>query len=121
MIGDKKMKINLFQKLLKELENFTYTLTPLARLRHKEVWLDYAKDVIDGESIRSSAKHCKVANSTTFRWRHPMLETPSTLKAEHMHGIVEFDETYFLESEKGNHHLGKNLVYEVERLLKEVY
>jgi len=36
-----------------------------------------------------------------------MLETPSTLKAEHMHGIVEFDETYFLESEKGNHHLGR--------------
>jgi len=83
----------------------TLTNTPLARLRHKEVWIDYAKDVIDGKSIRTSAKHCNVANSTAFRWRHRMLTVPITLKAKHLHGIVEFDETYFLESEKGNHHL----------------
>jgi len=160
------MKVNLFQKLLKELENLTYTQskeaedvlhkkcllesleditghiracphcesqsfykwgvranlqryrcnachktfnvltnTPLARLRHKEVWIDYAKDVLEGESIRGSAKHCKVANSTTFRWRHKMLKIPTNLKAEHLYGIVEFDETYFLESQKGDHHL----------------
>ena len=81
------------------------THTPLARLRHKEVWVDYAKDIITGESIRDSAKHCKVANSTSFRWRHRMLKNPDKLKAKHLHGVVEFDETYFLESEKGNHHL----------------
>jgi len=83
----------------------TLTNTPLARLRHKEVWIDYAQDVIEGKSIRSSAKHCKVATSTAFRWRHRMLKIPCELKAKHLHGIVEFDETYFLESEKGNHHL----------------
>ena len=160
------MKVNLFHRLLKELENLTYsqskqaedilhkkcslenleditghtdecphcqsksfskwgvranlqryrcnscrktfnalTNTPLARLRHKEVWIDYTKDILKGESIRSSAKHCKVATSTTFRWRHRMLKIPTILKAEHMHGIVEFDETYFLQSQKGNHHL----------------
>ena len=160
------MKINLFYKLLKQLENLTYiqskqaedilhkkyslenledvtghidacpycqstsfykwgvranlqryrcnscrktfnslTNTPLARLRHKEVWIDYTKDIIEGKSIRSSAKHCKVANSTAFRWRHRMLQVPKRTKAEHLHGIVEFDETYFLESQKGNHHL----------------
>ena len=160
------MKINLFHRLLKELENLTYTQskevedvlhkkcslksledvtghiescphcksqsiykwgvranlqryrcnschktfnaltnTPLARLRHKERWIDYAKDVIEGKSIRDAAAHCEVANSTTFRWRHRMLKIPTELKAEHLYGIVEFDETYFLESEKGNHHL----------------
>lgn len=36
-----------------------------------------------------------------------MLQTPVELKAEHLHGIVEFDETYFLHSEKGNHHLNR--------------
>jgi len=158
------MKVNLFQKLLKELENLTYTQskqaedvlhkkcslesledvtgyinecphcqsqsfykwgvranlqryrcnschktfnsltnTPLARLRHKEMWIDYAKDIIDGESIQHAAKHCKVANSTAFRWRHRMLTIPNKLKAQHLNGIVEFDETYFLESQKGNH------------------
>jgi hypothetical protein len=116
------MKINLFQKLLKQLKNLTYTQfkqaedilhktfntltnTPLARLRHKEVWIDYTKDILEGRSIRSSAKHCKVASSITFRWRHRMIKIPIELKAKHLHGIVEFDETYFLESQKGNHHL----------------
>jgi len=36
-----------------------------------------------------------------------MLKIPSELKAKHLHGIVEFDETYFLESQKGNHHLDR--------------
>jgi len=79
--------------------------TALARLRHKSVWMDYTQDLIKGKSIRSSALHCHVDKNTAFRWRHRMLQTPSTLKAEHLHGIVEFDETYFLESQKGSHHL----------------
>jgi len=81
--------------------------TSLARLRYKSIWMDYTQDLIRGESIRSSATHCHVDKSTTFRWRHRMLQTPSSLKAKHLHGIVEFDETYFLESQKGNHHLAR--------------
>ena len=83
------------------------TNTSLARLRHKDVWLDYAKDLIDGKSIRYSAKHCNVDKSTTFRWRHRMLQVPKDIKAEHLHGIVEFDETYFLESHKGERYLDR--------------
>ena len=79
--------------------------TSLARLRYKSVWMDYTQDLIRGDSIRASALHCHVDKSTTFRWRHRMLNIPCELKAKHLHGIVEFDETYFLESQKGNHHL----------------
>lgn len=81
------------------------THTALARLRHKEVWTDYAQDLIEGKSIRQCANHCNVDKSTTFRWRHRMLQVPTHTKAEHLHGIVEFDETYFLESHKGERHL----------------
>jgi transposase-like protein len=81
------------------------TNTALARLRYKNIWVDYTQDIIKGESIRESAIHCHVSKNTTFRWRHRMLQTPCELKAKHLHGIVEFDETYFLESQKGNHHL----------------
>ena len=81
------------------------THTSLARLRHKEVWIDYAQDIIEGKSIRQSASHCNVDKSTTFRWRHRMLQVATKTKAEHLHGIVEFDETYFLESHKGERHL----------------
>jgi len=81
------------------------TGTPLARLRHKEKWIDFTSDLIESKSIRESAKDCGVNKNTTFRWRHRMLNNAKSLTPEHLHGIVEFDETYFLESEKGNHHL----------------
>jgi transposase-like protein len=83
------------------------TGTPLARLRHKEVWIDFAQDLADSKTIRESARHCKVDKSTTFRWRHRMLNNPKRLIARHLHGIVEFDETYFLESHKGERHLDR--------------
>ena len=81
------------------------TGTPLARLRHKEKWMDFANDLIDSKSIRESANHCGVKKDTTFRWRHRMLNNPKSLGSKHLHGIVEFDETYFLESHKGEHNL----------------
>ncbi len=36
-----------------------------------------------------------------------MLSNPKSLTAKHLHGIVEFDETYFLESQKGSRHLDR--------------
>lgn len=85
----------------------TLTGTPLARLRHKEVWMDFAQGVIESKTIRESAKHCGVHKETAFRWRHRMLNNPKSLTAKHLHGIVEFDETYFLESLKGSRHLDR--------------
>ncbi len=81
------------------------TGTPLARLRHKEVWMDFAQDMIDSKTVRESAKRCGVHKDTTFRWRHRMLNNPKSIMAKHLHGIVEFDETYFLESHKGERNL----------------
>jgi len=36
-----------------------------------------------------------------------MLNNPKSLTEEHLHGIVEFYETYFLESQKGTRHLDR--------------
>ena len=36
------------------------TGTPLARLRHKECWLDYSQALIEGLSIRAAAVSCGV-------------------------------------------------------------
>jgi transposase-like protein len=79
--------------------------TPLARLRHKEVWLDFLNTMMEGDSIRQSAKVCGVNKNTTFRWRHRMLNNPRHHEHEALQGIVEFDETYFLHSDKGDPHL----------------
>ena len=76
------------------------TGTSLHGLHKKDRWLAYGECLSDGMTIRDSAKRCKLAVSTSFRWRHRFLGTqdpdPSNLK-----GIVEADETYVLGSRKG--------------------
>lgn len=83
------------------------TGTPLARLRHKEVWADFARDLIKSTTVRESAAHCGVHKNTAFRWRHRMLNNAKQSSA-HLHGIVEFDETYFLKSRKGERNLDRH-------------
>ena len=83
------------------------TGTPLARLRHRECWPEYAHAMIAGETVRAAAVYCGVHKNTAFRWRHRFLTKPAQAKPLHLHGIVEADETYFLESYKGSHHLSR--------------
>ena len=81
------------------------TKTPLARLRKKECWLPYLQCVLESRTVRHAAQVVGVDPTTSFRWRHrfvpgAMRERPSTLGA-----MVEADETYRLESQKGSRKL----------------
>ena len=77
------------------------TDTPLAGLRHKAKWIDYAKQLVEGTSVRKSAAAVGIHPNTAFRWRHRFLSLPSGQQAISLAGIAEADETYFLESQKG--------------------
>jgi transposase-like protein len=81
------------------------TGTPLAHLRHRECWPMYAQALIDGTTVREAAGRCGIDKNTSFRWRHRFLALPAKAKPQHLHGIVEADETYFLESHKGERDL----------------
>lgn len=81
------------------------TATPLAHLRWREQWLRYGQALIDGLSVRQAAQRCSVNKSTAFRWRHRFLQAAAGHRVEHEAGIVEADETFFLESFKGQRHL----------------
>lgn len=83
------------------------TSTPLARLKRKDAWMVHSEAMQKGLTIRESAKIANVAVTTAFRWRHRMLKAPSQAKDAEMDGIVEADETYFLESFKGNRELSR--------------
>jgi len=81
------------------------TGTPLARLRKKEHWLAYLQCVLESRTVREAASVIGVHRTTSFRWRHrfvpgAMRERPVTLSA-----IVEADETYRLESQKGSRNM----------------
>ena len=77
------------------------TGTPLARLRYKDKWFEYEQTMIQGLSIRKSADSCGITSNTSFKWRHRYLQIPATRQSSKINSIVEADETYFLESFKG--------------------
>ena len=81
--------------------------TPLARLRRKAQWLNYSAALIQGLSVRASAKQCGIDKNTSFRWRHRFLAMPAATKANRLQGIVEADETFFPYSCKGQRHLDR--------------
>lgn len=81
------------------------TGTPLARLRKREQWMQYAQSLIEGQTVRAAARRCGIDKNTAFLWRHRFLARISQHQATHEEGIVEADETFFLESFKGQRQL----------------
>lgn len=77
------------------------TGTPLARLRKKGCWLRFAACLSKSVSVREAAARCRVAQVTSFRWRHRFLRA-GVADAEDLCGIVEADETFFRRSFKGS-------------------
>lgn len=81
------------------------TGTPLAKLRHRDKWLDYLRCMQDSLTLRVSATRVGIDLKTAFRWRHRFLKTSAQDNAKALSGIIEVDETFFLESFKGKRHL----------------
>lgn len=79
--------------------------TGLSRQHYPERWIDYAQSLIDGLSVRKAAKLCEISKNTAFLWRHRFLASAAQRHARHETGIVEVDETFFLESFKGQRQL----------------
>ncbi|MGK5004062.1 IS1595 family transposase [Janthinobacterium sp. LB2P70] len=81
------------------------TGTPLAHLRHKTLWLDYADCLLASDSVRKAARQLGVHRNTSFRWRHRFLSLAKTDRPHGLHGIAEADELYLLASEKGSRNM----------------
>lgn len=81
------------------------TATPLARLRQVECWPNYAQALIEGLTVREAARRCGISKNTAFRWRHRFLARVAEHSDRRETGIIEADETFFLESFKGQRRL----------------
>jgi transposase-like protein len=83
------------------------TGTPLARLRKREHWLRFLQCVLESRTVRDSACVTGVHRTTSFRWRHRFVAAAARDRPTDLSGIVEVDETYRLESQKGSRHLDR--------------
>ena len=83
------------------------TGTPLARLRKRAAWLPYLQCVLDSRTVRAAAELVGVHRTTSFRWRHRFVPGATLQRPARLEGMVEADETYMLESQKGARHLDR--------------
>lgn len=66
----------------------------------------YIALMMDGTSIRKSAKACGISVHTSFLWRHKFLDTlREIMDGIKLEGVIEGDETFFSISYKGSRHL----------------
>ena len=79
--------------------------SPLAKLHKADRWLSYSQALQDGLTVRAAARACGISKNTAFLWRHRFLHRASDHLATQARGIVEVDETFILESFKGQRHL----------------
>ena len=75
--------------------------TPLARLRLRGKWLDYLDTLLASRPVRGAANGVGVHRNTAFRWRHRFLQGVRHDRPARLTGIVEADEMFLLESQKG--------------------
>ncbi len=73
----------------------------MARLRKAEKHIENGACMVAGLSVRKTARSLQVSAPTAFRWRHRFLMAQKDVQPVQLSGVVEVDETYFLESFKG--------------------
>ena len=67
------------------------------------VWKKFVECLMNGYTVRKSAEVCSIDPSTSFKWRHKILDALQNMaNSVELSGIVEADETFFRVSYKGN-------------------
>ena len=94
-------------------KSFVINTNSITAGTHKDidVWQHYIECMMNGFSIRKTAKECEISNYTAFLWRHKILDALQNMQSDVLlNGIVEADETFFAVSYKGNHKHSKYFI-----------
>ena len=85
---------------------FMYTTNTIMQNSHysRSVWSDFIRDTVTGISLDESAEKYSFSHTTAFNMRHKILMTLQDHIENNpveLSGVVELDETFVLESQKG--------------------
>lgn len=81
------------------------TGTPLWDIKLKGKWTKYLTCMVEGYSIRKSAKESGICIQTSFDWRHKILASLNSLVPATLSGVVECDELELSINNKGDRDL----------------
>lgn len=71
------------------------TNTPFSGSRPPEKWVKYIELMIGRYTLSQIAEYLKIHISTSFYWRHKILNALGNISFNQLKGIVESDETFF--------------------------
>lgn len=71
------------------------------RSKKADKWIPFIECMLNGLSLRETAKNIGSTQVTAFYWRHKVLSALAKESIGIFEGLVEVDKTYFLESHKG--------------------
>jgi len=74
----------------------------LARIFRRDLLVPFLEATLERKSLVRIADELGVCVPTVLAWRHLVLDMPATERKALLGGIVEADETFFLESRKGS-------------------
>lgn len=76
-------------------------------LKPRSTWELFIKCMLERKTVREAARICGICKTTSFLWRHKVLDSLQGMMASvKMDGVVEADEAFFRLSYKGNHSKG---------------
>jgi transposase-like protein len=78
-----------------------HTGTWLAGIHKKELVNDYLVMMHQSKSLDKIKEGLGIHKKTAFDWRHKILSSLDDAQKDNFNGIVESDETFFLQSDKG--------------------
>lgn len=77
------------------------TGSPLSGTKYPHKWIKYFEMMVEGYTLPKISEALEIHISTAFYWRHKILNSIRSLGHQTLKGIIESDETFFLESNKG--------------------
>ncbi|MBQ7827980.1 MAG: IS1 family transposase, partial [Clostridia bacterium] len=92
---------------------FTVVSDTVFSFTHKEAdtWRNFILQTLEGRSLRYCAEHCDISLSTSFTWRHKIMNAMKAQQfADSFSGLIELDELSVNVSYKGNHKHSKTFV-----------
>ncbi len=84
------------------------TANPLAGTHYPDKWAEHIQCMIEGKTLKQVSEQLKIHISTAFYWRHKVLNALNAITTDNLKGVVESDEKFFLESQKGKNQVMKS-------------